>query len=264
MTRPRSPLRALRAALFAVVCVVLAAVGHSSMSDHPLAPRTLLAAFAATAAVAWCAAGRRRGPVACATGTLTAQGALHLVFSLTGAHPGGAPGTASPAGRSAGAPQAAHAGHPGHADPSAHLGHASHGGTVTDTAAPDGLLLPDGLVAPDGLVTPDGLADLLAPAVAGGGGMLAVHLLAALVCGVWLARGEAAFFALAEGTFRPLRRLFAVPSGPVAVPSDPRRPVRRPRRDARRPRAVVLAHVLSRRGPPRPPVPRATVLGPLV
>ncbi|WP_031014085.1 hypothetical protein [Streptomyces sp. NRRL F-5727] len=218
MTHTRSPLRALRAALFAVVCVVLAAVGHSSLSAHSLDPLTLLTALAATAAVAWCAAGRRRGPVACAAATLAAQGALHAAFSLTGAH---APATT----------------------PAAHTGHAAHLAHQTPSAA-----------APDGLAA---LAD-------GGPGMLAVHLLAALVCGLWLARGEAAFFALAEAALTPLRHLLAVPLGPSAVPADPRRPVRRPRRNARRPHVVVLAHVLSRRGPPRPSVPRAMVLGPLV
>ncbi|MEU3608096.1 hypothetical protein AB0E83_22015 [Streptomyces sp. NPDC035033] len=225
MTSPRSPLRALRAALFAVVCVVLAAVGHSSMSAHSLDPLTLLVALAATAGVAWCAAGRRRGPVACAGGTLAAQGVLHLAFSLTGAHAPAAPVHAS------------------------HTAHTAHGGAVTHAPAD---------------AAPDGLAALLTPVADGGPGMLAVHLLAALVCGVWLARGEAAFFALAEAALTPLRHLLAVPLGPAAVPADPRRPVRRPRRNARRPHVVVLAHVLSRRGPPRPPVPRATVLGPLV
>ncbi|MFK3731318.1 hypothetical protein ACI2LJ_13785 [Streptomyces sp. NPDC088090] len=234
MTPPRSPLRTLRAALFAVVCVVLAAVGHSSMSAHALDPRTLLTAFAVTAAAAWCAAGRRRGPAAYAGGVLAAQAALHLGFSLAGApHPP----PAGPAGATAG--HAVHAIHPGHP------AHGAAGATEAATA-------------------PDGLAALLAPAADGGPGMLAVHLLAALVCGLWLARGEAAFLALAEAALTPLRHLLAVLLGPAAVPADPRRPVRRPRRSARRPHATVLAHVLSRRGPPRPPAPRATVSGPLV
>ncbi|MFF2780203.1 hypothetical protein ACFVU3_35515 [Streptomyces sp. NPDC058052] len=245
MTHTRSPLRALRAALFAVVCVVLAAVGHSSMSAHPLDPLTLLAALAATAGVAWCAAGRRRGPVACAGGTLAAQGALHWAFSLTGAH---APASAAPA------------------DPLAHAGHAAHGGHLSHGVPVPAV--PAVTPAADPLATDpsaaDGLAALLAPAADGGPGMLAVHLLAALVCGLWLARGEAAFFALAEAALTPLRHLLAVPLGPAAVPADPRRPVRRPRRNARRPHVVVLAHVLSRRGPPGPSVPRAMVLGPLV
>ncbi|MFI8422875.1 hypothetical protein [Streptomyces sp. NPDC085479] len=204
------------------------------MSAHQLDPLTLLTAFAATAAVAWCAAGRRRGPVGCAGGILAAQGALHLAFSLTGAHAAAPP-----------APVAPHQGHAGH---SAHMSHGAGEAAVTATTA----------------TTTDGLAALLAPVADGGPGMLAVHLLAALVCGVWLARGEAAFFALAEAALTPLRHLLAIPLAPAAVPADPRRPVRRPRRNARRPHVVVLAHVLSRRGPPRPSVPRAMVLGPLV
>lgn len=90
-------------------------------------------------------------------------------------------------------------------------------------------------------------------------GMIAAHLLAALVCGVWLARGEAALFALARTigalAFPPLRLLLAV----VRVPELPH-PVR-PRPHTRRLHGVVLAHTLSRRGPPRLSVPRATALG---
>ncbi|MFF9471389.1 hypothetical protein ACF1E9_01930 [Streptomyces roseolus] len=244
MTHPLSPLRALRAALFAVVCVVLAAVGHSSLSAHVLDPSALLTAFAVTAAGAWCAAGRRRGPVACAAGTLAAQAVLHLTFSLTGAH-GTAPATATD-----------HGAHGSYGTPGAHGTHGVHGGT-----APEGLLDSSSAVAlPSSFPSLSSFSSVLD----GGGGMLAAHLLAALVCGLWLARGEAAFFALAEGASRPLRRLFAAPLGPVAVPGDPRRPVRRPRRGARRPHVVVLASVLSRRGPPRGPLTRATVLGPLV
>ncbi len=98
-------------------------------------------------------------------------------------------------------------------------------------------------------------------ATASGPGMLAVHLLAALLCGLWLARGEAAFFTLARAAlahaFTPLRLLRAL----VRVPDAPRGPVRRARRNAHRPHTVVLAHALSRRGPPRPSAPRATALG---
>ncbi|MFE5486405.1 hypothetical protein [Streptomyces sp. NPDC056527] len=90
-------------------------------------------------------------------------------------------------------------------------------------------------------------------------GMIAAHLLAALVCGLWLARGEAALFALARTVgalaFTPLRLLLAV----VRVPELPH-PVR-PRPHTRRLHGVVLAHTLSRRGPPRLSVPRATALG---
>ncbi|MEU6882726.1 hypothetical protein [Streptomyces sp. NPDC046712] len=90
-------------------------------------------------------------------------------------------------------------------------------------------------------------------------GMIAAHLLAALICGLWLARGEAALFALARtvGTlaFTPLRLLLTV----VRVPELPH-PVP-PRPHTRRLHGVVLAHTLSRRGPPRLSEPRATALG---
>ncbi|WP_254705536.1 hypothetical protein [Streptomyces vilmorinianum] len=91
-------------------------------------------------------------------------------------------------------------------------------------------------------------------------GMLAAHLLAALLCGLWLARGEAALFALARtvGTlaFTPLRLFLTVVRVPeLPHPARPRRP------HIRRLHGVVLAHTLSRRGPPRLSVPRATALG---
>ncbi|GAA3932170.1 hypothetical protein GCM10022244_46090 [Streptomyces gulbargensis] len=216
MTDARSPLRALRAALFAVVCVALSAVGHSSMSAHPLPPLALLAALAVTAGAAWAGAGRRRGPAAIAGALLVLQGALHLTFSAVGGH---APVPATPPG---------HGAH-GH-------GHGAH-------------------------ATMD-MAGAMPEAAAGqGAGMLAAHLLAALLCGLWLARGEAALFTVARAAlayaFTPLRP----PLAPVPVPDAPRGPVRRTRRDAREPHSVRLAHSLSRRGPPRPPAPRTTALG---
>ncbi|GGJ97342.1 hypothetical protein GCM10011583_31140 [Streptomyces camponoticapitis] len=80
-------------------------------------------------------------------------------------------------------------------------------------------------------------------------GMLAAHLLAGAVCALWLARGEAAFFRLARTVaafaFTPLGLLLAAPR-PLAVP--PR--VRHRSRAPHRPRGAVLAHDVSRRGPP--------------
>ncbi|MFJ3783805.1 hypothetical protein [Streptomyces sp. NPDC090093] len=241
MTDARSPLRALRAALFAVVCVALAAVGHSSMSAHRLPATALLGAFAVTAAVAWAAAGRRRGTPAIAGALLTLQGALHLLFSTTGAH-GSAP--------------AAH-----HTTHSPHTTHTLHG-TAVPTAGAEGAgsALDPSSSALDAALDP-AVAQVVDSATASGPGMVAVHLLAALLCGLWLAHGEAAFFALARAAlayaFTPLRLLRAL----VRVPDAPRGPVRRARRNAHRPHTVVLAHTLSRRGPPLPSAPRATVLG---
>lgn len=236
MTDARSPLRALRAALFAVVCVTLAAVGHSSMSAHQLPALGLLGAFAVTAAAAWAGAGRRRGTPTIAGAMLVLQGALHLLFSTAGAHPA--------AHAVSGAAETAHR----HATTGAATGH-----TTTSHAAMDAM---------SSTATGTLGSTVADSAVLGSGtGMLAVHLVAALLCGLWLAHGEAAFFTLAEAAlayaFTPLRLLLAR----VRVPDAPRGPVRRAQRNAHRPHTVVLAHTLSRRGPPRLSVPRATALG---
>ncbi|MFD7440868.1 hypothetical protein [Streptomyces sp. NPDC059909] len=93
-------------------------------------------------------------------------------------------------------------------------------------------------------------------------GMLAAHFVGAAVCALWLAHGEVAFFRLARtvGTlaFAPLRLLLAV----VRVPELPH--AVRPRPRTRRLHGVVLAHALSRRGPPGRPFTRATAPGALV
>ncbi|MFC9270358.1 hypothetical protein ACFTXJ_21585 [Streptomyces zhihengii] len=212
MTDARSPLRALRAALFAAVAVLLAAMGHSSLSAHDIPPSALFAALGVTAAAGWAAAGRRRGPWSIGTGLLAVQGALHLLFAAPAR-----PGTAH------------------HHTPHPAFGTAP----VQDTAAYD------------------------APVQALGSdtGMIAVHLLAAAACALWLAHGESAFFRLARTVlafaFTPLRLLLATvtPPGPACPGPAP------VRAEPRRPHHVVLAHTVVRRGPPVRPVPRATAPG---
>ncbi|MGW1926552.1 hypothetical protein ACWCQ0_47185 [Streptomyces massasporeus] len=200
------------------------------MSAHQLPALALLGAFTVTAAAAWAAAGRRRGAPTIAGALFVLQGALHLLFSLAGSLAGdtGHPATA-PHGMTA---------------HGMHAVHAMHG-----TAGADGAAGPHDMSAAAAM-----FLDMST-------GMLAAHLLAALLCGLWLAHGEAAFFTLARAAlayaFTPLRLLFAR----VRVPDAPRHPVRRARRSAHHPHTVVLAHTLSRRGPPRLSVPRATTLG---
>ncbi|MGW1887571.1 hypothetical protein [Streptomyces sp. NPDC001970] len=223
MTNTRSPMRALRAALFAAVCTTLAAVGHSSISGHDLPVTVLLLAFAVTGGVAWLVGTRRRGAFSIGTGLLTVQGALHLLFAGSDAH------TAAPA-------------------HSTHAGGAAHTmGTGIDPMAAE--------------TTASVIADTAGSA--NSSGMLAAHLVGAAVCAVWLAHGEVAFFRLARiiGTlaFAPLRLLLAV----VRVPEFPHA-VRPRRRTTRRLHGVVLAHALSRRGPPGRPFTRATAPGALV
>ncbi|MFG1613888.1 MFS transporter [Nonomuraea wenchangensis] len=76
-------------------------------------------------------------------------------------------------------------------------------------------------------------------------GMLAAHLTATLLTGVWLARGEAALWALLRRAGRRLTLL-----RPVTVPAvRPRPPVAA---TWAVPLAPVLRHCLARRGPPLP------------
>ncbi|MET9956079.1 hypothetical protein ABZ135_31665 [Streptomyces sp. NPDC006339] len=207
------------------------------MSAHALPPGSLLTAFGVTAALAWTAAGRRRGPLAVATGLAAVQGVLHLIFGAGGRVGERVGDQAGPPG--AGIPSDVLADlyptHAAHAADAAYAGHMAHGMALGGGA--------------------DGAGS--------GAGMLAVHLLAALVCGLWLARGEAALFAIARTVgaraAAPLRLLLAAAG--VLVPAPPSRRSVRPRPYHRRPHGVVLAHSVSRRGPPRPAVPRATAPG---
>ncbi|MFE6069101.1 hypothetical protein [Streptomyces sp. NPDC056525] len=208
------------------------------MSAHQLPALALLGAFAVTATAAWAAAGRRRGAPTIAGALFVLQGALHLLFSLAGSLAGdtGHPAATAPHGMTG-----------MHGTRTAHGMPAMHGMTGADGAA--------------GMTGPHDMSDATAMFMDMSTGMLAAHLLAALLCGLWLAHGEAAFFTLARAAlayaFTPLRLLFAR----VQVPDAPSRPVRRARWSAHRPHTVVLAHTLSRRGPPRLSVPRATTLG---
>ncbi|GLF94029.1 hypothetical protein [Streptomyces yaizuensis] len=86
MTDARSPLRTLRAALFAAICISLAAMGHSYTSGHDLPLTVLLPAFPVTTALAWVAARRRRGTATIGLGLLAVQGGLHLVFARVQSH----------------------------------------------------------------------------------------------------------------------------------------------------------------------------------
>ncbi|MFF9013915.1 hypothetical protein ACF09C_13235 [Streptomyces sp. NPDC014870] len=219
------------------------------MSAHEIPAGSLSAAFVVTGSLAWCAGGRRRGAAAIAGGLAAVQTALHLIFSAGQSHGGGTAGhTAMDHATAQADPATAHAA----MDPAtAHTAVDQAMTSVMETTV--------------GSATEMTVGSVMETVVAAAGsqsslGMLAAHLLAALFCGLWLARGEAALFALARTVaalaFTPLRLLLAV----VRVPEPPRSVRPRPR-TPRRARGVVLAHSLSRRGPPRLPVPRATALG---
>ncbi|MFT2019244.1 hypothetical protein ACMA1D_25875 [Streptomyces sp. 796.1] len=226
--------RAVRAATFAAVCVAAAAAGHALVSGAGFSPLALGSAFAGTASAAWWLAGRERGAFAVTGATVVTQFLLHLLFSLTEHHPaltaaGAAPGRI---------PQAAH---PGHSPPDAAGAAASAAQLTGDAAA----AVP---VGPEHTQL-TGLAGL--SPFCHGWAMLLAHVLAAVVCGLWLWRGERAAFrfgrALAAAVFVPLRTAW---SGLVAGPW--RRPTRCLARTCRvrRLRQMFLRHVVVGRGPP--------------
>lgn len=229
--------RGIRAAVFAAACVLLTATGHVLMSDAAVPWWALVVAFGATGAAAWCLADRERGPFGVTVAAVAVQAALHSCFSLAQAR--------------AGAGVATHTSH-------ATMGHDHTAHTAMGQQAMGQLpMVPDAMAQPP-------LGQELTAVVAMSGhdmgglspsGMLAAHLLAALLCGLWLAHGE-------RGAFRILRALAAQLLAPLRLvlrlPAPPHRPRVRARREARarRLRRLLLAHVLVSRGPP----PAAAVL----
>jgi hypothetical protein len=208
--------RLTRAAVFAAVCVVTAALGHALMSGSGPAWWAVGYAFAATTAAAWWLTGRERGAALVMGATVVAQLGLHQLFGLSQSAPSSRTST-----------------HMRMSLESMETGHAHP-------------------MAPES-------ADTLV--MGGDVGMFAAHVLAALVCGVWLWRGEDAAFrtarafayrtgrVLGAALFEPLWRALRVSA--VLRPVAPVRagvfaPVRRLR-------GVLLEYVVARRGPPALP-----------
>lgn len=102
MTSPahRSPLaRAGRAWVFALICVLLSASGHTLTSAHTISLSALTLAAGFVSALAWAVADRQRGLLAITAGLLAGQGLLHLWFAADPV--GGHAGHAAAAARSA-------------------------------------------------------------------------------------------------------------------------------------------------------------------
>ncbi|MFJ5973903.1 hypothetical protein [Streptomyces sp. NPDC093060] len=212
--------RTVRAAVFAAVCVLLAALGHVMMSGQHVPGRALVAGLAVTGTAGWSLAGRERGLPLIVTVVVAAQAALHEAFSFA---------------------------------QSASADTASADTASADTASMDMASMPtDSMdMGSMGHMDMSGM-DHMGHSMGGGSssfGMLAAHLFAALLCGVWLAYGERAAFrilrAAAARLAAPLRLLLALPDTPVR----PRLRVRR-RRSRRAPRLLLLVHSIISRGPP--------------
>ncbi|MEV5931911.1 hypothetical protein AB0L56_03840 [Streptomyces sp. NPDC052079] len=231
--------RTLRAAVFAAVCVLLASLGHVMMSGTAVPWWAMAAGAAATGGTAWLLAGRERGPVAVGSVTVAAQAVLHASFSLAQAAVQPKPS----GGRSlvqqwlgyllCGSPSG-----PG----------TEHGAMPTSMTSMDHAM---GTTHSMGSMDHMGAAHALDHDMGGlsSTGMLAAHLLAALLCGLWLAHGERAAFrilgALAGWLVAPLRLILRLP----APPHRPR--VRAPRGGSeRKPPRLLLTYAITSRGPP--------------
>ncbi|MFC3576967.1 hypothetical protein ACFOZ0_27555 [Streptomyces yaanensis] len=217
--------RTIRAAVFAAVCVLLAALGHVLMSGSDVPAWALAAGVAVTGAAGWCLAARERGLPLIVTVVVAAQAVLHSAFSLAQ--------------------------------------QASGGSAAMDMGAMDMGAMDMGAMAQGmgsmgmGSMRMDSMdmghmgMSRMSPSMAGTSsfGMLAAHLLAALLCGLWLAYGEKAAFrvlrAVAGWLAAPLRLLLTLP----VTPDRPRVRVRR-RRSERAPRLLLLVHAITSRGPP--------------
>ncbi|MEU2420716.1 hypothetical protein ABZ619_06665 [Streptomyces sp. NPDC007851] len=233
--------RALRAGVFAAVCVLLAALGHVIMSGTSV-PWWAMAAGAAGAGTAgWLPAGRERGRTLIVTVVTAAQAVLHEAFSLaqtltTTAAPGQAPSARAPDSMNMGGMHMGSA----HMDPmdmgSMHMGFMDMGSV---THAMTGVQHAHA----------HGMAGMAGMGGSASYGMFAAHLLAAILCGLWLAYGERAFFsvlrAAATRLVAPLRMLLA---GPAPLP----RPLagRRRATDVPAPARLLLCCSLTSRAPP--------------
>ncbi|MFE0183012.1 hypothetical protein [Streptomyces olivaceus] len=200
--------RAVRAGVFAAVCVLLAALGHATMSGEPVPWWTLAAGAGATGAVGWLLAGRERGLPLIVTVVTAAQLVLHETFSKVQTL--AAPSLSGPPASTGTGSLHAHSLHTG-----------SMGGM--DTGSMGGMDMGGAAHAGHGM---PGLGHVHSMSGASSVGMFAAHLLAAVLCGLWLAHGERAVFrvlrAAAAWLAAPLRLLLALPT-PVCRPSVRRR-----------------------------------------
>ncbi|QHC26279.1 PE-PGRS family protein [Streptomyces sp. GS7] len=269
--------RAVRAAIFAVVCVTTAALGHALMSARPLPWSTLVAALGITGWAAWWLTGRERGVLVVTGSTVVAQLGLHSLFSLAQACRAGTTAeivserlwsVRALGGASGGGPA------PESQAPAARMLHQAGLGPGATHASPPTPM--DGMPGMSGTAGMDGMPSTSAAHVdymghlattmhgdmstsqmqsmhSGHGalGMFLAHALAALVCGLWMWRGEAAAFRLARSMaavlFAPLLHVLTTLGWIGRKP--PARPVAAAGHVVRL-RGVLLQYAVSRRGPP--------------
>ncbi|WP_258396467.1 PE-PGRS family protein [Streptomyces sp. Amel2xB2] len=247
------------------------------MSGRPVPVGLLLGALPAAALAAWAVAGRERGPVVVGVLTVGTQALLHGLFSLGQALAGsGASGASSLGARWA----AALVGHPLAGAPDSPAG----GGTSYGAHAAHGVQGMQGMHGTNSMHSMSGVhgggmghhahdatvhqathhamnhqgmgqaaMDHAHAGMPGGtSGMIAIHLLVALLSAWWLWGGERAVFRAVRAVRAASLRLFAplVAAADVALPAPaPTVRAARPER-TRAPRRLFLGHVIWLRGPP--------------
>jgi len=216
--------RLARSAIFAVVCVGTTGTGHAMASGGFPPAWLVLCSFLTVTTLAWTGAGRVRGGVQVIGATTVAQLALHAAF-VTAHAPSGSPDPRHPAGMARG-PKGVHA----------------HSGGGMDRSQQT-------------LDSPALAGDLVMPSCEHGtsAGMVLAHLVAGLLCGLWIWRGDVAVVRLGQALMlslcAPLRlagllATSVVPQGqPSVVPPGYVEPAGLG--------WAPIYHVASRRGPPR-------------
>jgi hypothetical protein len=242
----------LRAAVFAAVCVVLAAAGHAIASCATVPLWTLGAGFLGAVLVAAPLSGRARSLPGIAALLAGGQTVLHMLFGL-GQH--GTAGTAATAATDASLVQQA-----------ARLVCGTTAAAISPAQAQR--ILADARIDPgthlahqpaDALSTAAGSPAALLPSLP----MLLGHVLAAVTAGWLLRRGDLALLRIlglsaetvADGAFvRSLRAALALVRALCAgLPAAPHAGPRLPRATLRavpEPRTLALQHTVIRRGPP--------------
>ncbi|WKV70755.1 hypothetical protein AW27_004000 [Streptomyces sp. PCS3-D2] len=223
--------------MFAALCVLLAATGHLLMSGTAVPWWAFCLGFTGAATTAWSLADRERGILAVTGAAVAVQAVLHSGFSLAQSLAQPLPQTLP---RSS-APSVGLAAAPATTVPAGaalHAHHAGHG-TADALSAPAAVHMAGG--GHQASAVP---MVLMSPA-----GMLLAHLLAAVLCGLWLAHGERALFRVVRAVAARLRTPLCLLLRPAAVAHRPRPRVRRARR-TRAPRQLFLVHAITSRGPP--------------
>ncbi|MEU0388030.1 hypothetical protein [Streptomyces chartreusis] len=250
-TRSGLPLRILRAAVFAAVCVVLAGAGHALASCDGIPLWTLGAGFLGVVAVAAPFAGRVRSLPGIAALLAAGQTVLHVLFGL-GQHGTAAVTSSVPAGTSDAAL----------VQQAARLVCGTTAAAISPAQAHK--ILTDARIQPatgahTHLPADTGASASLWPSLP----MLLGHVLAAIAAGWLLRHGDLALLRLtelsaqgvAEGALvRSLRAALALvralraglPGAPEACP----RPVHAVRPTPAMPHTTALQHTVIRRGPP--------------